>query len=123
MQQITGFKRKRDGWYQFMEQVDEDRAEIDPDDGDDPDDWDALREQARTQWRMRVADLLNENDYGGFRHLNPVEMRENYNETLDLVAFHHIRVLWQRFILNIRKFIGYRRSNHGLHSASILGAW
>ena len=118
MQQITGLKRAREGWATFMEQVDDERAEIDPDDGDDPDGWDALREQVRTQWRMGFV-----NDFRAYRHLNPVEMRENYDETLDLVAVHYIRVIWQRFILNLRKLIRYRRSNHGLHSASILGAW
>ena len=115
MYQITGLTRRaRVSWPQWMSVVDDWREEDDP----------GLRVTTLRGQANGAASLLHpipEWFFGYDRHGNYEEVQQEREETLDLVAFHNIRVVIQRFILNMKKLVARRR--HKRTHASILGAW
>jgi len=116
---LTGLKRAREMVPDYMEDLDYNR--------------DMQNGGARTMRRLTralAADYYPTPHYfedGPFGHhwINELAMGINYTyePTLNIMAVTRIRMIWQRFMLNLRKFITYRQSGHGLHSASIMGAW
>ena len=121
MIKLTGLKRAREAWPDFMQVVDDWR--------EDPEEYAegrsfnyTLRSEANgyASWFQPTPEWFVNLP---FRHGNPVAVQYEREQTLGLVAFHNIRVVVQRFILNLKLLLARRRSNHGLHSASILGAW
>ena len=120
MYQITGLTRRaRVSWPHWMSVVDDWR--------EDPEEYAegrsfnyTLRSQANgfASWFLPIPEWF---DNLPFRHGNPVAVQYEREQTLDLVAFHNIRVVIQRFILNMKKLVARRR--HKRTHASILGAW
>ena len=111
MLQLTGIKRARESWPHYMNVVDDSR-----DEGEDY----TLRGQTQgwasffhptPEW---YGDLF-------FRHGNFDELQYEYGQTLNLMAAIRVRMIWNRFIINLRRLIGRRK--HRPHSASLLGAW
>ena len=122
---LTGLKRAREMVPDYMEDLDYNR--------------DMQNGGARTMRRLTralAADYYPDGRFfgrgqywiteGPFGHHNEQAMGIDINTreaTLNIMAVTRIRMIWQRFMLNLRKSITYRRSAHGLHSASIMGAW
>ena len=118
---LTGLKRAREMVPDYMEDLDYNR--------------DMQNGGARTMRRLTralAADYYPDGPFGhhwitegpfGHHNEQATGINYTYEPTLNIMAVTRIRMIWQRFMLNLRKSITYRRSGHGLHSASIMGAW
>ena len=121
MLQVTGLRRARSQWPQHMREVDQNRS-----DGEDPR---TLRHMARDfsegfypqPWWFNALYHRHGDTWGPDSwHGDPLD-RAGYNDMLNLMAVTRVRMIWNRFIINLRRLIGRRK--HRAHSASLLGAW
>ena len=113
MLQLTGLRRARETWPQVMDAVDSSRDFVPPL---------YVRGSVRDAFAMdNFVPNFGPNGWISGRHRDYDEMRQDYNTLLNLMSITHIRVIWQRFILNLRRLIGRRRIVH--HNATLMGPW
>ena len=119
MLQLTGIKRAREAWPNFLEEMQMNR--------------DLNNDDPTLQPPLPVTLRALTREAGGEHYPIPMWFGNNifghhyideypeYEETLDIMAVTRVRMIWNRFILNLRRLVGRRR--HRPHMASLLGAW